>query len=431
MNPVARYKKYDKKELETMLSSSYSYIDCLKKMGYSSNCGVVIGKFKDFLVKNDISTLFLKRDLKKYSFEQTFCENSQVGRTSIKKRIIRDKLLPYECVSCGAQPFWNEKPLVLVLDHINGISNDNRLSNLRFMCPNCNSQQDTFAGKNKKYKKDLNVHNYDQQIKINVFFKDKELILKELPNCRTLKELKQKTGLSLGKIRAIRKKENINMDYFFTVEHLRSEVINSLKSEPDIIKIASIFRTTKEIILKIRKEENIVFNKKKVTNSEKPRRTIIEYNKEEMRNTIIELLKEHRSMLGVARILGITDNGVKRRCKKLGIDYRYYLDLFHLKEDIRLFISTHSIEATAKKFKTSIKKINKILKKENIPFDPPNKPYQITKKELSMIISKIKNGKTLISISKESKYPYGLIKKIKKNIILGDLTSEFKNMHII
>ena len=44
----------------------------------------------------------------------------------------------------------------MVLDHINGINNDHRLENLRMLCPNCNSQQDTFAGRNvsdrKKYK---------------------------------------------------------------------------------------------------------------------------------------------------------------------------------------------------------------------------------------------------------------------------------------
>jgi hypothetical protein len=38
----------------------------------------------------------------------------------------------------------------MVLDHINGVPNDNRLENLRFLCPNCNSQTDTFAGRNVK-----------------------------------------------------------------------------------------------------------------------------------------------------------------------------------------------------------------------------------------------------------------------------------------
>lgn len=42
-----------------------------------------------------------------------------------------------------------EKELILELDHINGIRNDNRLENLRFLCPNCHSQTPTFKGRNK------------------------------------------------------------------------------------------------------------------------------------------------------------------------------------------------------------------------------------------------------------------------------------------
>ena len=48
---------------------------------------------------------------------------------------------------------WHGKPLSLVLDHINGIFNDNRKKNLRFLCPNCNSQTVTFAGKKLRNKK--------------------------------------------------------------------------------------------------------------------------------------------------------------------------------------------------------------------------------------------------------------------------------------
>ena len=77
-----------------------------------------------------------------------FIENSGLARHLIKKRIIRDKLLEYKCSCCGLGDSWNGKTLSLQLDHINGINNDHRLENLRFLCPNCHTQQDTYAAKN-------------------------------------------------------------------------------------------------------------------------------------------------------------------------------------------------------------------------------------------------------------------------------------------
>lgn len=67
------------------------------------------------------------------------------GTSSLKKRIIRKGLLKNECVLCGQLPEWKGKPLVMVLDHINGVNDDNRIDNFRLLCPNCNSQSDTFC----------------------------------------------------------------------------------------------------------------------------------------------------------------------------------------------------------------------------------------------------------------------------------------------
>ena len=80
---------------------------------------------------------------------EVFVENCSVARHVIKKRIIRDKLLDYKCAICGQEKIWNGKELSLQLDHINGINNDHRLKNLRFLCPNCHTQQDTYSAKNR------------------------------------------------------------------------------------------------------------------------------------------------------------------------------------------------------------------------------------------------------------------------------------------
>lgn len=93
-------------------------------------------------------SLFSKKN--KLRDEEIFIEGSNYNRGWLKKRIIENKLLKNECEICKIGTEWNGKELVLVLDHINGINNDNRLVNLRLVCPNCNSQLETFCGKHRK-----------------------------------------------------------------------------------------------------------------------------------------------------------------------------------------------------------------------------------------------------------------------------------------
>ncbi len=87
---------------------------------------------------------------KKYPDESVFCENSTYHRNGIKKRLISQHHKSYECSICGIGPEWNGKPMPLILDHINGVNNDNRLENLRFVCSNCDSQLDTYKSKNRR-----------------------------------------------------------------------------------------------------------------------------------------------------------------------------------------------------------------------------------------------------------------------------------------
>jgi hypothetical protein len=86
---------------------------------------------------------------KLYPDEVVFCENSTYARHSVKARIRTNNLIEYKCACCGLGPEWHDKPMPLILDHINGVNNDNRLENLRFVCSNCDSQLPTYKSKNR------------------------------------------------------------------------------------------------------------------------------------------------------------------------------------------------------------------------------------------------------------------------------------------
>lgn len=89
-----------------------------------------------------------KRVARKTKLDELFCVESKAPRYYIKELIIKNNLLLYKCELCNIHSTWNNQPLSLHLDHINGINNDNRIENLRFLCPNCHSQTPSYCGKN-------------------------------------------------------------------------------------------------------------------------------------------------------------------------------------------------------------------------------------------------------------------------------------------
>lgn len=103
--------------------------------------------------ESNLSGLARSNEERKVPDELIFCENSSYSRSLLKKRVIKDGMLDYVCNDCGLKGEWNGKLISLQLSHKNGVYNDNRLENLEFLCPNCHSQTDDFAGKRKLYDK--------------------------------------------------------------------------------------------------------------------------------------------------------------------------------------------------------------------------------------------------------------------------------------
>lgn len=90
-------------------------------------------------------------NMPKIPLENLLTENSTHDIKYVKSRLLRENILPYECNICKIDS-WLDAPLSLHIDHINGINTDNRLENLRLLCPNCHSQTDTYCGRNIKKK---------------------------------------------------------------------------------------------------------------------------------------------------------------------------------------------------------------------------------------------------------------------------------------
>ena len=79
---------------------------------------------------------------------------STYNRGTLKRRLLADGLLQPQCSLCGQEARWRGKPMSLVLDHVNGVRDDNRLENLRLVCPNCNATLDTHCGRNRRKRPD-------------------------------------------------------------------------------------------------------------------------------------------------------------------------------------------------------------------------------------------------------------------------------------
>lgn len=154
---VNKIERYDEDNFKKIVKSSYSYSEVARKLEIKSGDNInTIKKYID-LYKLDISHFDRNKNrlssIKK-PLKDILVKNSTYGRNNLKKRLYKEGLKKRNCEMCGQGEYWRGKYMGLILDHINGIRDDNRLKNLRIVCPNCNSTLDTHAGrKNKIYKK--------------------------------------------------------------------------------------------------------------------------------------------------------------------------------------------------------------------------------------------------------------------------------------
>jgi len=150
---VTAHTKRTDEEIQQAVDGSICYSDVLRYLGigiHGSNQEWVKTRIERANICTqhfDLKTARSRGTTQKWTSEQIFCANSKYHRPRLASAALKYGIQPYRC-DCGNEGEWRGKKLTLPLDHINGINNDNRKENLRWLCPNCHSQTRTFAGRN-------------------------------------------------------------------------------------------------------------------------------------------------------------------------------------------------------------------------------------------------------------------------------------------
>lgn len=150
--------KYLKENLEPIVKECKNISEVLKKIGLRAAGGshaTIKSYIKKYNLdtshfKNDQGSINLEKGRKKIDLVDILVENSTYSRSALKNRLYNLNLKKRECEKCGQGEEWNGEHMSLILDHINGVNNDNRIVNIRILCPNCNATLPTHAGRNTK-----------------------------------------------------------------------------------------------------------------------------------------------------------------------------------------------------------------------------------------------------------------------------------------
>jgi hypothetical protein len=146
--------RFSEEELREVVSAAMSLSDVLRGLGLRPGGGNH-RSLRKLLLHYGIPTDHFDPDWARKTsrragripLDEVMVENSTYGRGHLKRRLFEEGLKHRACELCGQGEQWHGKHMSLILDHINGVPDDNRLENLRVVCPNCAATFETHCGR--------------------------------------------------------------------------------------------------------------------------------------------------------------------------------------------------------------------------------------------------------------------------------------------
>ena len=275
--------RYTIEDLENAVKRSKSWKEVCESLGLKGGGGSQSNLKKlsennkiDYSHFNKLGWNFYGNSKNEIPINEALVKNSQCYQGSVKAKVLKYKLIDYVCDDCGLEGIWNGKDITLHLDHINGTPSDNRIENLRFLCPNCHSQTPTYCRNG--VKRDQKKSCLDCGKKI--WHRNKKGVCRE---CCNLKNACPCSKMEL---------QNLVVE-------------NSLAS------VGKEFGVGAHIVKKWCVEQNITIPSPKQKSTYRRK---FEASREELSKML-----ENMSFCEIGRSFGVSDNAVRKRAKLLGL----------------------------------------------------------------------------------------------------------------
>lgn len=154
--------RYSEQEARSAIGESRSYAEALRRLGMRPAGGnhktlrtyveeiwcIPTGHFDPDRLRNEA----LRRGA--IPLSAVLIKKSTYSRGHLKARLFDEGLKARVCEMCGQGEIWHGRRLALILDHVNGVADDNRIENLRIVCPNCAATLDTHCGRQNRLPRD-------------------------------------------------------------------------------------------------------------------------------------------------------------------------------------------------------------------------------------------------------------------------------------